>query len=160
VTDDAGTPLAGAVIEAWETDGDGFYDTQYANREQPDCRGRVRSGADGRYAFRAVLPVAYSIPTDGPVGALMTRLGRHTMRPAHLHFQISAGGHVPVTTAIYVAGDPYLDSDAVFGVKSSLVEPFVRHDSPAEAQALGVRAPFYSLARDFVLERARVAQPA
>jgi protocatechuate 3,4-dioxygenase beta subunit len=157
VTDHAGTPLGGAAVEAWETDGDGLYDTQYAQRDKPDCRGRVSTAADGTFAFRAVLPVAYSIPTDGPVGALMQRLGRHAMRPAHLHFQISAPGHVAVTTAIYVEGDPYLDSDAVFGVKSSLVEPFVRHDSPAEARALGVAAPFYTLTRDFVLERARVA---
>jgi protocatechuate 3,4-dioxygenase beta subunit len=156
ISDSAGIPVSGAVIEAWETDGDGLYDTQYADRELPDCRGRIRSAADGTYAFRAVLPVEYSIPTDGPVGALMMRLGRHTMRPAHLHFQISADGHVPVTTAIYVEGDSYLDSDAVFGVKSSLVEPFVRHDSPSEAQALGVSAPFYTLARDFVLEPALV----
>ena len=159
VTDTAGTPLVGAVLEAWETDGEGRYDTQYSERERPDCRGRVRTAADGRYAFRAVLPVPYSIPTDGPVGALMTRLGRHAMRPAHLHLAISAPGHVAVTTAIYVEGDPYLDSDAVFGVKSSLIEPFLRHDSAAEGQALGIRAPFYTLDRDFILERARAVQP-
>jgi protocatechuate 3,4-dioxygenase beta subunit len=87
----------------------------------------------------------------------MLRLGRHTMRPAHLHFKIRAEGYVGVTTAIYVEGDPYLDSDAVFGVKSSLVEPFVRHDSQAEARARGVTAPFYTLQRDFVLEAAKVA---
>jgi len=156
VTDTAGTALGGAVIEAWETDGDGMYDTQYERRETPDCRGRIRAAADGSYAFRAVLPVEYSIPTDGPVGAMMTRLGRHTMRPAHLHFQISAADHVPVTTAIYVAGDPYLDSDAVFGVKSSLVEPFVRNDSAVEAAARGVSPPFYTLQRDFVLEPALI----
>jgi protocatechuate 3,4-dioxygenase beta subunit len=157
IADDSGAPLGGALIETWETDGDGMYDTQYEGRERPDCRGRIRAGADGAYAFRAVLPVSYSIPTDGPVGALMARLGRHPMRPAHLHFQISAAGHVPVTTAIYVEGDEYLDSDAVFGVKSSLIEPFVRHDSPEEAAALGVSAPFYTLDRDFALEPAFVA---
>lgn len=159
VTDSAGNPLAGAVIETWETDGDGFYDTQYAQRDVPDCRGRLCSAADGSYAFRAVLPVSYSIPTDGPVGALMTRLGRHAMRPAHLHFALSADGCLPLTTAIYVEGDPYLDSDAVFGVKSSLIEPFVRHDSVEEAAARGAGVPFYTLQRDFVLEAALVAAP-
>jgi protocatechuate 3,4-dioxygenase beta subunit len=159
VLDTDGEGLEGALIEAWETDGDGLYDSQYEGSVAPDCRGRVRAAADGTYAFRAVLPVGYSIPTDGPVGALMQRLGRHTMRPAHLHFQISAEGYVGVTTAIYAEGDPYLDSDAVFGVKSSLVEPFVRHDSMAEAQALGVTAPFYVLRRDFILAPALVAAP-
>jgi len=139
VTDTAGTPLAGAVLEVWESDGDGVYDTQYAVREHPDCRGRVRTAADGSFAFEAVVPVSYSIPTDGPVGAMLLRLGRHTFRPAHVHFTVSADGYVPVTTAIYVEGDAYLDSDAVFGVKASLVEPFDVKD--------GVR----TLQRDFVL---------
>lgn len=157
VTGDAGPPLAGATIEAWETDGDGRYHTQYARRDTPDCRGRITTAANGTFAFGAVLPVSYAIPTDGRVGALMHKLGRHAMRPAHLHFRISAPGYLAVTTAISVEGDPYLDSDAVFGVKSSLVEPFVRHDTADEARALGVAAPGHTLTRDFVLERARVA---
>jgi protocatechuate 3,4-dioxygenase beta subunit len=139
VTDTAGKPLAGALLEVWESDGDGVYDTQYAVREHPDCRGRIRTAADGSFAFEAVVPVSYSIPTDGPVGAMLLRLGRHTFRPAHVHFTVAADGYVPVTTAIYVEGDPYLDSDAVFGIKASLVEPFDVKD--------GVR----TLQRDFVL---------
>jgi protocatechuate 3,4-dioxygenase beta subunit len=142
VVDTAGNPLGGAVLEVWESDGDGMYDTQYAVRERPDCRGRVRTAPDGTYAFEAVVPVSYSIPTDGPVGALLVRLGRHTFRPAHVHFKVSAPGHVPVTTAIYVEGDPYLDSDAVFGVKASLVEPFENGETGR------------TLRRDFVLEPA------
>jgi len=156
VTDAAGTPIPGAIVEAWETDGDGYYDTQYEIREVPDCRGYVRAAADGRYAFRAVLPVEYSIPTDGPVGVMLRSLGRESMRPAHLHFKVSADGFVPVITSIFVDGDTYLDGDAVFGVKSSLIEPFVRHDSAEEAAAHGVNAPFYTLARDFVLVPALV----
>jgi protocatechuate 3,4-dioxygenase beta subunit len=144
VRDLAGKPLGGAVLDVWETDGDGLYDTQYAVREHPDCRGRVRAADDGTFVFEAVVPVSYSIPTDGPVGALLLRLGRHTFRPAHLHFRVSAEGYVPVTTAIYVEGDEYLDSDAVFGVKGSLVEPF----TPG--------AGGFTLHRDFVLEPASV----
>jgi protocatechuate 3,4-dioxygenase beta subunit len=151
-----GTPLAGAVVEAWETDGDGHYDVQYEVREAPDCRGFVRTASDGSYAFRAVVPVEYSIPTDGPVGSMLRRLGRESMRPAHLHFKIHAPGYVPVVTSIFVDGDRYLDGDAVFGVKSSLIEPFVRHDSPDEASAHGVTAPFYTLQRDFVLAPIRI----
>jgi protocatechuate 3,4-dioxygenase beta subunit len=145
VSDISGKPLGGAVLEVWESDGDGMYDTQYAVREHPDCRGRIRTAADGTFAFEAVVPVSYSIPTDGPVGALLLRLGRHTFRPAHVHFKVAADGYVPVTTAIYVEGDEYLDSDAVFGVKASLVEPFEVVD--------GIR----TLRRDFVLEPAVVA---
>jgi protocatechuate 3,4-dioxygenase beta subunit len=151
VSDPAGRPIPGALVEAWETDGDGLYDTQYAQRAAPDCRGFVRTADDGSYAFRAVVPVDYSIPTDGPVGLMLRRLGRKSMRPAHLHFKISADGLVPVVTSIFVDTSPYLDDDAVFGVKSSLIEPFVRHESAAEAAALGIAAPFFTLERDFVL---------
>jgi protocatechuate 3,4-dioxygenase beta subunit len=156
VCDPNGTPLPGARVEAWETDGDGFYDTQYAQRDEPDCRGFVRTGDDGRYAFRAVVPVDYSIPTDGPVGVMLRGLGRTSMRPAHLHFKISADGLVPVVTSIFVDTSTYLDDDAVFGVKSSLIEPFVRHESADEAAALGIAAPFFTLERDFVLVPAPV----
>jgi protocatechuate 3,4-dioxygenase beta subunit len=157
VTDGSGAPLPGALVEAWETDGDGYYDTQYARREAPDCRGFVRAAADGRYAFRAVVPVDYAIPTDGPVGVMLRNLGRAAMRPAHLHFKVAADGFVPVVTSIFVGASTHLDDDAVFGVKSSLIEPFVRHESADEAAALGVRAPFYTLERDFVLVPALVA---
>ncbi|MGB8267537.1 MAG: dioxygenase [Candidatus Velthaea sp.] len=119
----SGEPIAGAVLDVWETDSDGLYDTQYAERPHPDCRGRVRTQADGTFRFRAVVPVSYPVPTDGPVGKMLLAVGRHPYRPAHLHFAISAEGYAPLTTALYVAGDPYLDSDAVFGVKPSLVEP-------------------------------------
>jgi hydroxyquinol 1,2-dioxygenase len=157
VTDPAGTPIAGARIDAWETDGDGYYDTQYAAREVPDCRGFVRTAVDGGYAFRAVVPVDYSIPTDGPVGVMLRHLGRASMRPAHLHFRVAADGFVPVVTSIFVATSAHLDDDAVFGVKSSLIEPFVRHESVEAGAALGVAAPFSLLERDFVLVPALVS---
>lgn len=134
-----GDPIAGAVLEVWETDGLGFYDTQYANRSGPDCRGRLRTGDGGVFRFQAVVPVSYPVPTDGPVGKMLLELGRHPFRPAHLHFRISADGYVPLTTAIYLDEDPYLQSDAVFGVKSSLIEPLVREGDG------------YVLQRDFAL---------
>jgi len=148
VRDPEGTPIANAAIEVWEVDGDGLYDVQYADRTVPDCRARVHTSADGTFAFGATLPVSYSIPGDGPVGAMLAALGRHTMRPAHMHFALGAPGFVPLTTAIYVNGDPYIDSDAVFGVKASLVGDYVEH--------AGGR---YTLHRDFVLvpERVRAA---
>lgn len=121
VLDTEGKPIAGAIIDTWETDGHGLYDTQYDNRDGPDCRGRLFSAEDGTYAFRAVVPVSYPIPSDGPVGAMVTGLGRHIFRPAHLHMQVEAKGFEKLTTAFYFRGDPYLYSDAVFGVRSSLI---------------------------------------
>ncbi|GAW00526.1 intradiol ring-cleavage dioxygenase [Lentinula edodes] len=121
VTDTSGKPIPGAIIDTWETDGHGLYDTQYADRAEPDCRGRLFSAEDGSYAFRAVVPVSYPIPSDGPVGKMVSALGRHVFRPAHLHMQVDAQGYEKLTTAFYPRGDPYLYSDAVFGVHSSLI---------------------------------------
>ncbi|MGP6158273.1 MAG: dioxygenase [Vulcanimicrobiaceae bacterium] len=154
VRDTAGRPIVNASIEVWETDGTGNYDVQYVDRSQPNCRGRLHTDAEGAFRFRAVLPVSYSIPGDGRVGEMLAALGRHTMRPAHLHFKIEAPSFLPLTTALYVKGDPYLDGDAVFGVKPSLVSDFVRHDDPAGASERGCEPPFYTLEADFVLVHA------
>ncbi|KAL6299228.1 aromatic compound dioxygenase [Sparassis latifolia] len=132
-----GKPIVGATIETWETDGHGFYDTQYANREAPDCRGRVKSGPDGRYEFRAVVPVPYPIPGDGPVGDMLLLLGRHNMRPNHLHFIVEAPGYNRLVTAVYPEGDDWLSSDAVFGVKKSLVVKLTDVNDDAEALKRG-----------------------
>lgn len=151
VRDTAGRPIANAVIEVWEVDGTGTYDVQYSDRVEPDCRGRLHTDANGAFSFRGIRPVSYSIPGDGPVGAMLAALGRHTMRPAHVHFKIDSPGHVPLTTAIYAKGDRYLNGDAVFGVKPSLVGDFVRHDDPGEMRERGCETPFFTLERDFVL---------
>jgi protocatechuate 3,4-dioxygenase beta subunit len=143
VLDVRGKPIARALVEAWETDGEGLYDTQYANRAEPDYRGRLRTLADGTFSFVAVKPVSYSIPTDGPAGEMLRATRRGTMRPAHLHLKIGAPGFRPVATSIYSAGDPYLFHDAVFGAKTSLVE---------EYRPAGEGAPTrWILERDFVL---------
>lgn len=148
------TPIAGAVLDVWQTAANGYYDTQDSSQPPMNLRGKFRSGADGSYHFRTVKPVSYPIPTDGPVGRMLLRLGRHPYRPAHIHFIVSAEGFQPVTTHVFVADDPYLDSDAVFGVKDALVAPFVRHEAQEEAAALQVAAPFYTLDYDFRLEPA------
>lgn len=64
VLDIQGRPIAGAVIETWETDENGFYDTQYPGRDGPECRGRITSDTNGTYKYRAVVPVSYPIPGD------------------------------------------------------------------------------------------------
>lgn len=132
-----GTPVANARIETWETDSNGSYDTQYSVRDQPDCRGRLQTGPDGHYGYRAVVPVPYPIPGDGPVGDLLKELGRHNMRPNHLHLMIEAPGHHKLVTALYPDGDAWLASDAVFGVKKSLVVSLKEVNDDAEAKKRG-----------------------
>lgn len=125
VTDLDGNPVEGARIDVWSDSEDGYYDVQ-----QPDIqprhnnRGVFTTGPDGRYWFDGIKPVSYPIPDDGPVGQMLGHLGRHPYRPAHMHFIVSAEGYDPITTHTFVAGDDYLTSDAVFGVKGSLIAEF------------------------------------
>jgi protocatechuate 3,4-dioxygenase beta subunit len=121
-----GAPVGGARIEVWEADEDGFYDVQYEG-DVVAGRGRLTSAADGGYRFWSVRPRHYPIPDDGPVGDLLRATGRGSMRPAHLHFKVDAPGFRTLITHIFVAGTEHLDSDAVFGVKQSLVVPFAEH---------------------------------
>ena len=147
-----GTPVAGAMLDIWETDENGLYEQQ--DPEQPDMnlRGKFLTDSAGSYCFVGIKPVSYSILDDGPVGHLLRALGRHPYRPAHIHLLISADGFAPVTTHLFVKGDPYLDSDAVFGTKDSLIVDFIRHDSAEEAARYHVTTPFYTVAYDFVLK--------
>jgi len=131
VLDLDGEPIAGALLDVWQATGNGVYDVQDPDREELNLRGKFRSDGDGRFHFNTVTPSSYPLPTDGPVGQLLARLGRHPYRPAHIHFIVSAEGYGPVTTHLFAAGDPYLDSDVVFGVKDSLVVDFApRDDGP------------------------------
>jgi protocatechuate 3,4-dioxygenase beta subunit len=150
-----GTPLAGATVDVWQADDHGFYDVQQPGDQPPgNGRGLFTADDDGRYWFRTVVPSPYPIPTDGPVGGLLTATGRHPYRPAHIHLIVGAPGHLPVTTHVFVAGSPYLDSDAVFAVKQGLVREFATIEDPAEAAAYGVEPPFRQARFDVVLEPA------
>jgi hydroxyquinol 1,2-dioxygenase len=128
VRDEAGRPIAGALLEVWEADEDGFYDVQYA-QARTAARGHLRSGPDGGFRFWALTPTPYPIPADGPVGRLLAATGRSPMRAPHLHFLVSALGFRTLITHIFVAGES-LGGDSVFGVRDSLVKPFVRSDGP------------------------------
>ncbi|KAH8119042.1 aromatic compound dioxygenase [Phellopilus nigrolimitatus] len=163
VLDTKGSPIPDVVIETWETDENGFYDTQYKDRSRPDCRGRLRSDKDGNFAYRAVVPVAYPIPSDGPVGDLLLKLRRHNMRPNHLHMMFEKPGFNKLTTALYPEGDPLNFSDAVFGVKKSLVVKLETVTSESEARAKGFAKgdSFKILKHEFILateEEARVTR--
>lgn len=146
VTDLEGRPVEGARIDVWSDNADGYYDVQ-----QPDIqpkwnnRGVFITGADGHYSFVGIKPVSYPIPDDGPVGDMLAHLGRHPDRPAHMHYMIRAEGFQKLVTHTFVEGDPYLVSDAVFGVKRTLVAPFARVDDGGETMW---RSDF-----DFVLAR-------
>jgi hydroxyquinol 1,2-dioxygenase len=155
ILDTSGRPIEGAVIDVWQANDEGFYDVQQKGI-QPDfnLRGIFRTGADGRYWFRAVKPKFYPIPDDGPVGQLIAALGRHPYRPAHLHYMIKAGGYETLVTHIFDPDDPYIHSDAVFGVKESLLAEFRQVDDAARAAEIGVQNPFWDVEHDFVLARA------
>jgi protocatechuate 3,4-dioxygenase beta subunit len=116
-----GTPIAGARVEVWQASPNGLYDMQDSAQPPGNLRATFVTGADGRYEFRTLVPEYYSIPDDGPVGKLLRAMGRHPWRPAHIHFLITAPGFERLVTHIFLAGGRYLDTDAVFGVKRSLV---------------------------------------
>jgi len=116
-----GEPVAGATLDVWQSDEDGLYDVQHAGLDRAQARGILVSDVEGRYHFRSILAVPYAIPHDGPVGDLLKAAGRHPWRPAHLHFMIKAPGYETLITHVFRSDDPYLDSDAVFGVRQSLI---------------------------------------
>jgi hydroxyquinol 1,2-dioxygenase len=116
-----GSPIGGAVLDVWQADATGHYDVQYSHLEGAQGRGVLVSDSDGRFHFKTVVPVAYPIPVDGPVGDMLRATGRHPWRPAHLHFMVSAAGYETLVTHVFRGDDKYLDSDAVFGVRESLL---------------------------------------
>lgn len=148
-----GTPLPGARLDVWQANDRGFYDVQQPD-VQPEGNGRglFTADGDGAFWFRTVVPSYYPIPTDGPVGRLLTATRRHPYRPAHIHFIVRADGHVPVTTHVFVADSPYIDSDAVFAVKRSLIREFRAVGEEHEAANYGVSAPFRLATVELVLE--------
>lgn len=159
VLDVDGKPVAHALMEVWQADQDGHYDVQSPPAADGSithrARGKLRTDAQGRYAFRSILAEPYPIPHDGPVGALLSALGRHPWRPAHLHFMIQAPGCETLITHVFRDGDPYLESDAVFGVRSTLVADWVRHPAGLAPDGSRLEAPYYTLDYDFVLNPKR-----
>ena len=150
-----GTPLAGAQVDVWQANHEGFYDVQQPDIQPPgNGRGLFTTGDDGRFNFTTVVPSKYPIPADGPVGELLTATRRHPYRPAHIHFIVSAAGHQPLTTHIFVAGGDYLESDAVFAVRRSLIEEFKQVDDARRAEELGIGNPFRAAEFDLVVQPA------
>lgn len=152
VRDASGASIPGATLDVWQANDQGFYDVQQPGTQpRANGRGLFTADADGAYWFRTIVPSHYPIPTDGPAGDLLTATRRHPYRPAHIHFIVSAPGHRTLTTHIFVAGSQYIESDAVFAVKKSLITSFTPTDDPELAARYEVPRPFCLTDFDFVL---------
>lgn len=145
-----GAPLADAIVDVWHSDVDGYYDVQHADAGLV-ARARLRTDEKGRFSFWSIRPAAYPIPHDGSVGKMLEAQGRHPWRPAHVHFMIEAPGHEKLVTHVFVAGDRYLDSDSVFGVKDSLIRDFVPHEAGIAPDGRAMAGAWCTLAYDFRL---------
>ena len=143
-----GTPVPNALINVWQADADGNYDVQYAHLAHPQARGILNADADGKFHFKTILAEAYPIPSDGPVGKMLAATKNHPWRPAHLHFMIEAAGYERLITHVFRDHDQYLDSDVVFGVRSSLIADWVK-----------LADGTYSLEFDFVLNPLNALNP-
>jgi hydroxyquinol 1,2-dioxygenase len=148
-----GRPIANAVVDTWHSDDDGFYDVQRPELSAPALRGRFRTDASGRFYFWSIVPKFYPIPDDGPVGEMLTATARHPFRPAHVHFMLSAPRHETLITHVFAADSPYLDGDAVFGVKDTLVREFTREAPGTGPDGKTVNKPWRKLSYSFALKR-------
>jgi hydroxyquinol 1,2-dioxygenase len=152
-----GQPIVNATLDVWSGDGEGNYDMQLPGEFVMKARGKIRTDSEGRYWFRSIRPTFYPVPTDGPVGRMLKAMGRHPYRPGHIHMIVSAPGYSPVTTHLFVADSEYLDTDAVFGMKESLVAKFHKHAPGKAPTGETVDTPFYTVEYDFRLRPARSA---
>ncbi|MFI6549339.1 intradiol ring-cleavage dioxygenase [Streptomyces prunicolor] len=160
VTGPDGEPVPAALVDVWQANEEGFYDVQQPGvQPETNLRGLFTADDDGRFWFRSIVPRYYPIPDDGPVGELLAATGRHPNRPAHVHFIVTASGYAPVTTHLFVEGSPYIDSDAVFGVKESLIREFPLVDDPERAARAGLANPFHTVHFDVMLQREPRATP-
>ena len=157
VTDTQGRPVANCCLDVWSGDGDGVYDMQLGAEAGMRLRARFRTDNDGRYRFWSIRPTFYPVPDDGPVGDMLRRMGRHPNRPGHIHMKVYAPGLQPVTTHLFVADSPYLDSDAVFGVRDSLVVKFQPHPPGTAPDGRVMRVPYHTAEYDFRLVREAMA---
>jgi catechol 1,2-dioxygenase/hydroxyquinol 1,2-dioxygenase len=153
VLDLNGQPIANALIDVWQSNSQGLYDIQEPSQPLGNFRGRFKTNNSGTYRFETVVPLAYKVPTSGPAGELLRLLGRHPLRAAHIHFKVSASKYASLTTQIFIAGDPHLDSDTTFAVRSAIVQ-LQKHEALDELKAHNQSKPFYTTEFDFVLKPA------
>jgi hydroxyquinol 1,2-dioxygenase len=152
VTSVDGRPIMGAKVDVWQSDADGYYDVQRADLDEATLRATFTTGADGCFNFWSIMPRYYPIPDDGPVGEMLKATGRHPNRPAHIHFKIAGSGFETLVTHIFDAESPYLDGDAVFGVKNSLIAEFSRERAGVGPDAKPIAKPRRRLSYHFGLK--------
>ena len=156
VTGVKGRPITGAQIDVWSVDGGGLYDMQTG--EEMRARARFRSDDEGRYWFWSIRPKHYPVPTDGPVGRMLGAMGRHAFRPAHIHLMVHADGYAPLTTHVFDSRSRYLDSDAVFGVRDSLIGEFKKHAAGTAPDGRPMPKPYYTVDFDLRLAPEKLAR--
>src|SRR3954447_1512270 len=161
VTDLSGNPLAGVKVDVWHADHEGYYDSQKPAYEAqgPSSRARFITDADGRFYFRTILPCSYPIPVDGPVGQLIRATKRPELRPAHVHFLVAAPGYEPLVTHVFVAGDPNIDCDVVFGVKDELIANVEKRTDPTMPDGKPASAPWHLMTYEFRMKPGQGAAP-
>ena len=158
VKDTEGAPIPGALMDIWPNAANGLYSNVDPDQADDDLRCRMLVLEDGSYWFKPIKPTAYKVPDDGPVGDLIRAASRHAWRPAHIHFMISAPGHETLVTELFVDDDPYIDQDAVFGVRASPAVEYVANHSADDAANFGLESPCASVEYDFVLRRREQSQ--
>ncbi|HSH88745.1 MAG TPA: dioxygenase [Ramlibacter sp.] len=151
VTDTEGRPIAGCTVDVWSGDGEGYYDMQKGPDAGMALRARFHTDAQGNYSFWSIKPSYYPVPDDGPVGKMLHRMGRHPNRPGHMHMMFDSPKHERLVTHIFVADSPYLDSDAVFGVRNSLIVDFKPHPAGKAPDGKSIDKPFHTAEYDFKL---------
>jgi catechol 1,2-dioxygenase len=153
-----GKPIVGAEVDIWQSSPEGFYENQDPVQADMNLRGKFTTDADGHISFRSVKPAGYPIPIDGPVGEMLRALGRHNMRPAHLHFLVYKPGFKTLISQLYVPDDKHIETDVQFGVTRHLIGDYIRHDEPCP-RAADVKPPWYSLEHSFVMESGEASLP-
>lgn len=151
VSSEDGRPQAHAELDVWQTNEHGFYENEDSEQSEYNLRGRILCDEEGRYEFRTVVPAAYEIGRTGPVGDLLRAIGRHSWRPAHIHFKVSAVGFTPITTQLFIPNDPWIESDSIGAVKKSLILKFDKCDNPNELLQHGLEKPFFTSRYNFAL---------
>lgn len=153
VKDVDGKPIAGAIVDVWHANTKGGYSHFDPSQSAYNLRRRIETDAEGRYRFRSILPSGYGCPPDGPTQQLLSAIGRHGQRPAHIHFFVEAPSYRKLTTQINIAGDKYLHDDFAFATRDGLIPEVVRHTDPQEIKAHGVNEPFTTIYFDFTMNR-------
>ena len=153
VVDEHGKPVAGAHVDTWHSDGEGFYDVQQTEKLHNELamRALLTTDEDGRFWYRSITPRYYPVPTDGPCGEILRAANRSPMRPQHVHFWFRAEGYQPLITQLFWRDDPYIGRDAVFADQGSLMADFVRHEPGIAPDGTTVDEPFVTLDWTFAL---------